>query len=51
MSTACFATLWMFRPGLPLELVAQQFVKGIDNLPLTAIALFLLLYAQPLTRV
>jgi tripartite ATP-independent transporter DctM subunit len=39
---SCFATLALFRPGLPLELVAQQFVKGIDNLPLTAIALFLL---------
>jgi tripartite ATP-independent transporter DctM subunit len=39
---SCFATLALFRTGLPLELVAQQFVKGIDNLPLTAIALFLL---------
>jgi tripartite ATP-independent transporter DctM subunit len=39
---ACFVTLTLFRPGLPLEVVAQQFVKGVDNLPLTAIALFLL---------
>ena len=39
---ACLATLVVFRPGLPLELVAQQFVKGIDSVPLTAIALFLL---------
>ena len=38
---SCVATLMVFRPGLPLELVAQQFVKGVDSLPLTAIALFL----------
>jgi tripartite ATP-independent transporter DctM subunit len=39
---SCFVTLVVFRAGLPLELIAQQFVKGIDSLPLTAIMLFLL---------
>jgi tripartite ATP-independent transporter DctM subunit len=38
---ACFATLAVFRPTLPMELMAQQVVKGIDSFPLIAIALFL----------
>jgi tripartite ATP-independent transporter DctM subunit len=39
---ACVATILIFRPGLPLELVAQHVVSGIDNFPLIAVALFLL---------
>jgi len=39
---ACFATIALFRPTLPMELMAQQLVKGIDSFPLIAIALFLL---------
>ncbi|MBL8697875.1 MAG: TRAP transporter large permease [Alphaproteobacteria bacterium] len=39
---ACFATMTVFRPGLPLEVMAQHVVKGIDSFPLIAIALFLL---------
>lgn len=38
---ACLATLLIFRPHLPLEIVAQYVVNGIDNFPLIAIALFL----------
>lgn len=39
---ACVATILIFRPGLPLELVAQHVVSGVDNFPLIAVALFLL---------
>lgn len=38
---ACVATILLFRPGLPIELVAQHVVGGIDNFPLIAVALFL----------
>lgn len=38
---ACLATLMIFRPHLPLELMAQHVVNGIDSFPLIAIALFL----------
>ncbi len=33
-------TLLVFSPGLPLEVVPQLFVSGMDNFPLLAIALF-----------
>lgn len=39
---ACVGTILIYRPGLPLELVAQHVVSGIDNFPLIAVALFLL---------
>jgi tripartite ATP-independent transporter DctM subunit len=39
---ACLATIALFRPGLPVELMAQHVVQGIDSFPLIAIALFLL---------
>ena len=38
---ACLLTLTIFRPHLPLELMAQHVVNGIDSFPLIAIALFL----------
>jgi tripartite ATP-independent transporter DctM subunit len=38
---ASVATILLYRPGLPLELVAQHLVNGIDNFPLIAVALFL----------
>jgi len=38
---ACLATLMIFRPHLPLELMAQHVINGIDSFPLIAIALFL----------
>ncbi|MBA3479764.1 MAG: TRAP transporter large permease subunit, partial [Lautropia sp.] len=38
---ASVATILLFRPGLPIELVAQHVVGGIDNFPLIAVALFL----------
>ena len=38
---ASVATILLFRPGLPIELVAQHVVAGIDNFPLIAVALFL----------
>ena len=38
---ASVATILMYRPGLPIELVAQHVVGGIDNFPLIAVALFL----------
>ncbi len=39
---ASVVTLLIFRPGLPLEVVPQLFVQGIDNFALLAIALFFL---------
>lgn len=38
---ASVLTILVFRPGLPIELVAQHVVAGIDNFPLIAVALFL----------
>jgi TRAP-type transport system large permease protein len=38
---ASVATILLYRPGLPIELVAQHVVAGIDNFPLIAVALFL----------
>lgn len=39
---ASMFTLWIMRPELPLTLVAQLFVSGIDSYSLLAIALFFL---------
>ncbi|MFW5681261.1 MAG: TRAP transporter large permease [Pseudomonadota bacterium] len=39
---ASVVTLLVVRPGLPLEVVPQLFVQGIDNFALLAIALFFL---------
>lgn len=39
---SALVTLLVTRPGLPLELVPQFFIQGIDNFPLLAIALFFL---------
>lgn len=39
---ASLLTLFVVRPGTPLELVPQFFVSGIDNFPLLAIAFFFL---------
>ncbi|MBK6007187.1 TRAP transporter large permease [Ramlibacter ginsenosidimutans] len=38
---ACLATIVLFRPSLPVELAAQQMIKGIDSFSLIAIGLFL----------
>ncbi len=39
---AALLTLLVTRPGLPLEIVPQFFINGMDNFPLLAIALFFL---------
>ncbi|QPC42709.1 TRAP transporter large permease [Kaustia mangrovi] len=39
---ASLLTLLVTRPGLPLEVVPQFFIQGMDNFPLLAIALFFL---------
>lgn len=39
---ASLATLLLFRPGVPLEVMPQFFVGGMDNFALLAIALFFL---------
>ena len=39
---AALLTLLVTRPGLPLEVVPQFFINGMDNFPLLAIALFFL---------
>ena len=39
---AAVLTLLVTRPGLPLEVVPQLFISGMDNFPLLAIALFFL---------
>ena len=39
---ASLLTLFVVRPGTPLELLPQLFVSGIDNFPLLAIAFFFL---------
>lgn len=39
---ASLATLLVFRPGLPLEVMPQLFVQGMDSFALLAIALFFL---------
>jgi pimeloyl-ACP methyl ester carboxylesterase len=39
---ASLASLLLFRPGVPLEVVPQFFVGGMDNFALLAIALFFL---------
>ncbi len=37
---ASLLTLFVIRPGTPLELVPQLFVSGLDNFPLLAIGFF-----------
>lgn len=39
---ASLLTLFVVRPGTPLELVPQLFVSGLDNFPLLAVAFFFL---------
>ncbi|MEX2644071.1 MAG: TRAP transporter large permease [Acetobacterales bacterium] len=39
---ACFVTLTIFRPALPLDVMAQFFVNGMDHYALLAVAFFFL---------
>ena len=39
---AALTTIWVYRPGLPLEIVPQFFVSGVNHYALLAVAFFFL---------
>lgn len=39
---AALATIWIYRPGLPLEIIPQFFVSGVNHYALIAVAFFFL---------